>query len=147
MRRSGLALATVSIAVLASGCASSPEPSAPVEPVHPATLAGTSWTVVSVNGRAPVAGFEPSVTFGAASVTGSDGCNQFGGTFHYEGSSGRLVVERAMAITEMACARRDLASQGAFLQALVAATDAFLEAPGRLILNGARGPLVLVVGR
>jgi heat shock protein HslJ len=147
MRRSELALAIVSIAVLALGCASSPEPSAPVEPVHPATLAGTSWTVVSVNGRAPVAGFEPSVTFGPANVSGSDGCNQFGGTYRYEGASGRLVVERAVAITEMACARRDLASQGAFLQALVAATDASLEAPGRLVLNGARGPLMLVIGR
>lgn len=147
MMRSQLALATISIAVLAFGCSSSPEPPATIVAVHPATLAGTSWSVVSVAGQVPLSGWEPSVRFSATSVSGSDGCNQFGGTYRYDGTTGRLELDRAVFITEMACAQRDLASQGAFLQALIAATDASLVGPDRLILSGARGQLRLVAGR
>lgn len=65
-------------------------------------LSGTSWIVVSVNDRAPIAGAVPTVVFAASRVSGFAGCNQFGGSYQFDAPSGRFAV-RDLGATAMGC--------------------------------------------
>lgn len=49
-------------------------------------LDGTSWRAVTVAGKVPVAGSEPTVTFGSGIISGSTGCNRYSGPIRLEGS-------------------------------------------------------------
>lgn len=74
----------------------------PKREAHPGTLNGTIWRVVTINGRVPVAGSEPTMAFAAAQVTGSAGCNSYNGGYRYDPSTGAIAIEQA-AMTAMAC--------------------------------------------
>jgi heat shock protein HslJ len=109
----------------------------------PATLVGTSWRVVSVAGRAPIAGAIPTAVFSADRVTGSGGCNSYFGRYRYDPSSGQIEFGE-MGATAMACLegpRNDF--ETAYFQAIgkvtLVATDAF----GRVKLSGPGGEVVL----
>ncbi len=112
---------------------------------HPTTLAGTAWRVVSVNGRPPVAGSEPTAAFGPANVTGSSGCNSYGGAYTYDPSTGSIAFKDLM-MTLMLCvepARNEV--ETLFNQAINAATSASIDPEGRLVLSGSGGEIVLTV--
>ena len=145
MRRSRLALAIVSIAVLAFGCSPSTEsgPSESNPAGRPATLAGTAWRVVSVGGRAPVAAARPTAVFSADRITGSGGCNTYGGRYQYDPAAGRIEM-RDLGMTLMACVegpRNDF--ETAFFQALGQANLVSVDAQGRMGLSGPGGVIVL----
>lgn len=113
---------------------------------HPSTLAGTVWRVVTINGRTPVAGSEPTMAFAEALVTGSAGCNSYSGQYRYDPSTGSIAFEQA-AMTAMAClepGRMDV--EAAFATAMTGATSASIDPQGRLILTGPGGEIVLAVG-
>jgi hypothetical protein len=66
-----LLLAAIALIVAAcGGSASSATPSGPAAPDH---LAGTTWTVVSVNGRVSIAERRPTVSFAADQIQGNGG--------------------------------------------------------------------------
>jgi heat shock protein HslJ len=111
---------------------------------RPTTLAGTAWRVVSVNGRPPVLGSEPTATFTATEVEGSAGCNTYGGIYAYDASSGLLAFGN-LAMTKMACdaARNEVETR--FTQAIAEVTSASIDPDGRLVLNGPAGEIVLTV--
>jgi heat shock protein HslJ len=112
---------------------------------RPTTLAGTAWRVLSVNGRVPVPGSEPTAAFTAAEVRGSAGCNQYGGRYIYDSASGSITFQ-GLGMTAMACAepaRNDF--EGLFTQAINAATSASIDPEGRLVLSGPGGEIVLAV--
>ncbi|MBA2380936.1 MAG: META domain-containing protein [Chloroflexi bacterium] len=114
---------------------------------HPASLAGAAWVVISVDGRLPVAGGEPTVAFTPAGVSGSGGCNHFGGSYRYDPATGALEFEN-LAMTAMACAddRRNQFEAG-FSRALQQANVASSDELGHLILTGPGGAIVLANGR
>jgi heat shock protein HslJ len=135
--------ALVVLAVLVVACGPPVAPSANGLEGLPAGLAGTAWKVISVSGQAPAIGAEPTATFSADRVTGSGGCNTYGGGFQYDPSSGRIQM-RNLVMTSMACveaARNDL--EAAFFQALGTANLAAVDAQGRLTLSGLGGMIVL----
>jgi heat shock protein HslJ len=112
---------------------------------HPTTLGGTAWRVVSVNGRPPVAGSEPTAVFAPTQVAGSSGCNSYSGQYTYEPSSGAIEF-RDLATTLMLCteeARNDV--ETLFTTALTQATSASIDPAGRLVLTGPGGEIVLAV--
>jgi heat shock protein HslJ len=96
----------------------------PVEPVEPAALVGTTWVLETVNsagdpdGAASSAVGKPAMLVLSAdgTVTGSTGCNDFGGT--YEETTDGLVFS-ALAMTQIACPG-DIAAQEAALIELFA---------------------------
>jgi heat shock protein HslJ len=68
----------------------------------PGTLAGTAWTVRTLDGRASVAGKEPTVAFDATTVSGSAGCNTYSGDYIYDAASATLTPG-SLAWTRMFC--------------------------------------------
>lgn len=63
-------------------------------------LAGTAWTLVSLDGQPPLEGSRITLTFTDKEIRGVAGCNHYGGRYRQEGS--HLAVE-ALFQTEMAC--------------------------------------------
>jgi heat shock protein HslJ len=135
--------ALVVAALLAVACGAPAAPSGTGREGFPAGLAGTAWKVISVGGRVPTIGAEPTATFSADRVTGSGGCNTYGGGYQYDPSSGRIQMHN-LVMTSMACLeapRNDF--ETAFFQALGTANLAAVDAQGRLTLSGPGGPIAL----
>jgi heat shock protein HslJ len=125
------------------GCDAGVSPSG-APPDAGTTLAGTSWIVKTVAGRAPVPGAVPTIQFGASTVTGSGGCNHIGGTYQHDAATGQLVV-RDLGGTAMGCLQAGVGDfEAAFLQALGAATQARVDGSPQLTLDGPAGRVVLV---
>lgn len=89
--RSTLALIAVSASLLA-GCATAPSSSA--------GLAGTSWTILRVDGAAPVMPEKASLKFEDERLSANVGCNGIGGDYRVDGA--RLIAGPLMA-TRMYC--------------------------------------------
>ena len=141
------AIAVTLLCLFALACSGPPGSSQPTPDPHPPSLAGSTWAVASVSGRAPVIGSRPNVIFGATDVQGSSGCNSFGGTYRYDPSSGRIDLSKNMFMTEMACPDGRDTFESALIQALTAASDASFDGEGRLVLSGASGQVLLVPAR
>ena len=125
--------------LIGSGCAST-GPSGPAA-AAPETLAGTSWKAVAVAGRSTVAGREPSLAFDANRVSGSGGCNQFGGEYDYDG--GRLTFGE-MPMTLMGCDEPIGSLETDFLKVLDGGVTVSIDDGGRLLLEGPGGQALLV---
>lgn len=63
-------------------------------------LVGTSWSIVSIDGQATLADSPPTLIFAPDGLSGTTGCNHFGGTFRTDGD--RIAITLGM-MTEMAC--------------------------------------------
>jgi len=136
------ALVLVALLFALAACAADPAPSAPPAG-GPSTLAGT-WIVVSVGGRAPVPGSVPTVEFNGDRVTGSGGCNHFGGRFHIVGRTGRFATIE-VASTLIGCVQPGVGDfESGLLGALGGASRAAIEPSGQLVLDGPAGRIVLV---
>ena len=132
------------VAALLAACAPEP-PASPIRVSHPIELAGTAWTLVSIQDRPPTAGPAVTLEFADGRVSGNGSCNSFGGSFTYDPATGALRIGDLVS-TKRACvdaARNDL--EGAYLTALRGAADASIDAAGRLVITGATAPLVLDV--
>lgn len=89
--RTTLALIAVSASLLA-GCATAPSGSA--------GLAGTNWTILRVDGAAPVVPEKASLKFEDERLSANVGCNGIGGDYRVDGV--RLIAGPLMA-TRMFC--------------------------------------------
>ena len=65
-----------------------------------ARLAGTAWTLIELNGQAPVQGRQATMRFEKDTIQGSTGCNTYGGG--YAARAETLTIKEVYA-TEMAC--------------------------------------------
>jgi heat shock protein HslJ len=122
MRRT-FSLVVLSIAVLA-GCAASP-PTEPPAAATPIPLDGTSWVAVSINDTNTVAGAMPTLAFDGDRVSGSTGCNTFGGTVVSKADGGVRFVD--VVVTEIGCPDPVGSQEATFL--------AILESPARLAVD------------
>jgi heat shock protein HslJ len=112
---------------------------------HPNSLMGSAWRVVTINGRPPVPGGEPTAIFAAAEVKGSSGCNSYGGRYSYDPGTGAFAFEN-LGMTAMACAepaRNEI--ETLFVQTINLVTSASIDPQGRLVLSGPGGEVVLAV--
>jgi heat shock protein HslJ len=139
-------LVAIAVAVV-SLTACSVEPPASLDRVsHPATLAGTTWRLLSIQGRPLPAGPDVTLAFDDDRVSGRGACNWFGGQFTYEPTTGAVSVSRRVS-TLREClqpARTDLES--AYLVALAGAAVATMDSDAHLVLGGSGGELVFEVG-
>jgi len=122
MRRP-FSLVILSIAVLA-GCAASP-PTEPPAAATPIPLDGTSWVAVSINGANTVATAMPILAFDGDRVSGSTGCNTFGGAVVTEADGSVRFVH--VIVTEIGCPDPVGAQEATFL--------AILGSPARLAVD------------
>jgi heat shock protein HslJ len=120
--------------VVAAACASAPQSPEPI------VLDGTSWRAVSVDGRTPIPGVEPTVSFAGGSLSGTDGCNQYRGTLRFAGSG---FVTDELGGTLMLCEDRVMAVAEPFL-AILRQVDRVAIADGRLMIAGPAGEAVFV---
>ena len=108
------------------------------------TLTGTSWSVATVNGRPPVPGAVPTLSFDAGAVTGSGGCNHVGGRYQLDVSTGRFTVLE-LGGTAMGCVQAGVLDfETAFMTALGRANQAAIDPAGQLVLTGPGTQIVLV---
>jgi heat shock protein HslJ len=108
------------------------------------TLAGTSWSVATVNGRPPISGAEPTLAFDSGNVRGFGGCNHIGGRYQLDVATGRFVVLE-LGGTAMGCVQAGvLDSETAFMTALGRANQASIDPAGQLVLTGPGTQIVLV---
>jgi heat shock protein HslJ len=100
----------------------------------PDTLAGSSWSFVSVGG-VPVAADRPtSLQFDGARLSGSAGCNRFSGSYTAVGVT--LTAGPLMA-TEMACPGAGMTQEQAFFKLIASPVSLTFADDGTLILTGA----------
>lgn len=97
-------------------------------------LVGTTWTVTTIDGLPTLPDSPPTMAFAPDGVSGSTGCNIYGGPFRTDGN--RFTVEPLM-MTEMACDDPRSAQEATFAKALAAATSWRLTEQGWLELGGA----------
>ena len=110
-------------------------------PQVPATLAGTSWRAISVDGTATVEDNQPSLTFAATDVNGNSGCNQFFGTYTY--ADGTIDIT-AGGMTMMACEEPVMGLESAYIAALDGASSVSVDDGGQLLLSGSAGDVLFV---
>jgi heat shock protein HslJ len=129
-------LAGLTILVVAACDATGATDGTTPEPTAAIDLAGTSWTLVSVGGNAPVEGADAWLAFGATGeITGSTGCNNLIGSYAVDGTA---LTFSTMGTTRMACPGDDLMAQDASVpQALESVTGWEVDSDGRLHLTGA----------
>jgi putative lipoprotein len=114
----GLVVAALVAGVTMNGCGGGPSP-----------LAGTTWALTAVDGRAPAAGAPVWLTFGEdGSIAGSTGCNAIGGRWKASGSELRIAE---LSATLIACPGAVGEVEAAFTAALRQAAS-FAIAGGRL---------------
>lgn len=103
----------------------------------PPSLAGTSWVLTELDGRAPAAGVTtPTLEFEADRVNGNGGCNLFNGPYTQDGASlrmGPLVATRRACVEEAGNAQ-----ETAYFRALESTTSAAI-ADGMLELSDDSG--------
>jgi len=100
----------------------------------PDTLAGSSWTFVSIGGVAVAKDRPTALQFDGARLSGSAGCNRFSGTYSVDG--GALKAGPLMA-TEMACPGME--QEQAFFKLMATPVSLTFADDGTLILTGSEG--------
>ena len=104
-----------------------------------ADLANTNWTLATLNGSQPVPDTTITINFdNEGRVSGSDGCNNYSGTYEVDGST---IAFGQMASTMMACPDSSMEQANAYLGAL-SETATFAVKKDELTLSDADGNAV-----
>ncbi len=107
-------------------------------------LEGTSWTLVEIGGRPPIAGADVTLRFTGDRAEGFAGCNQYGAPFTT--SSTALSFGPAIS-TKRACVEEPRnAQETAYLGALEKVAS-YSASSGRLTLSDAAGSPLLIFTR
>jgi len=112
----------------------------PTGPAAPARLAGTGWKAVTVDGRPVVVGSEPTAIFSAQEVSGTTGCNSYGGSYTF---SNGAITFGPLRTTLMACIGPVGEIEQKFNAALAGATSVAVDGDGHLVIDGTGGSIVL----
>ncbi len=102
------------------------------------SLEGPDWVLISIDGSSPLPGTMITAKFSDGEVSGSAGCNTYGGSYAVSGE--KLAFEMLFS-TEMACMEPDgvMAQESAYLEKLGSATGFRRESGGRLEIFSADG--------
>ena len=116
------------IALIATACGGqAATPTAPAAPTNPPTqpkeqpmsgkdtLDGTSWTLTTLNGQPALQDTTVTLNFVAGKAAGSDGCNNYNGSYTADGTH---IKFSQMAATMMACPEPIMKQATAYQQAL-----------------------------
>jgi len=106
----------------------------------PSALTGKVWVLTTLLGKPPLKGTVPTAEFTASGyVSGTAGCNSYGGRFTSSGQSLRLS---SLVSTQMACAPGIMTQEAAFLKAL-GATRSYSVSGATLTLRSGGGRALL----
>lgn len=86
------------------------------QPKNTGSLVDTSWILVELNGQPALSETTVTLNLNGETITGNDGCNQFGGTYTSEGDS--FKVNDDLMGTLMACEESIMNQAGNFNNAL-----------------------------
>jgi heat shock protein HslJ len=130
--RNKIFMATLmAMALIASACGGQSAPAAPTVPAAPTnppaepteppaagtdTLAGTSWTLTTLNGQPALQDTTVTLNFVAGKAAGSDGCNTYNTS--YTADATNIKFNQPIATTMMACPEPIMAQASSYLQAL-----------------------------
>jgi len=137
-----IAAAPLLPACTAMSAASDPPAPAAARPGPAAALDGTAWVLRSLPGRSAVPappGPSATMAFADGRVSGSDGCNRYGGP--YAASAATLALGPGLISTRMACAGAAGELAAAFGPVLAAARG-WRIAAGELALLDAQGAVL-----
>lgn len=99
-------------------------------PVDP--LDGTSWALYAFRKSSPIEGTKFTARFEAGQISGSGGCNQYGGSYEVEGN--QLTINELYS-TEMACLEPEgLMEQEAFLLDFLGSAQTYSIEEGRFLI-------------
>ncbi|NDJ53661.1 MAG: META domain-containing protein [Chloroflexi bacterium] len=136
----GFSWSVIGVLVLLVGvaCTSSGEPDPNNQ--YP-DLSNTSWQLHSLDGSSPIDGSMTTLLFENETLSGTSGCNSYGGRFNQPGDDD-LVIEE-LAYTEMACLDPDgiMEQEQRFLEILSAATG-YVVSEGQLSIYADSGFLL-----
>ena len=133
-----LILTMIGIALLA-GCAhDGAQPG--TTSTEPPRLAGTSWTIASINGAAPTAQRKAELRFTDDRISGNAGCNGFGGGYTVAG--GTLTATQIIS-TKMACLGPGMDQENAAFKILGQPMTITRQNDGSLTLSDAAGTMTL----
>ena len=135
MRRVAAVAPLVAVAAVLTACGSATDSTS-----TPPSLDGTSWTLTQVGGAAAIPGGQ--LGFNSGKVSGSTGCNSFGGTYTQSGNS--LTISLGPA-TLIGCPPA-LAKQEHTVLAALSDTSSFTLGGGVLTLKNAAGKDLLAYG-
>lgn len=108
----------------------------------PTSLNGTSWQIVSIDGRDIArGGREAFLRFEDGMINGSAGCNGFSG--RYTSTPARLTLGPIMA-TQMACPQPAMSQEGAVLTILEKPVGVRFTTDNRMILTGEGGRTIVL---
>jgi heat shock protein HslJ len=105
----------------------------------PASLDGTSWTLVEGTDVTIPDDTEMTIAFEAGRTSGSGGCNQFMGSYDQAGDQISLGM---LASTRMACAEEVMSAEQAYHSALESVTS-WSATGGVLVLSDSAGEALL----
>ena len=133
-------LLTTWLALAAAGCASRESAaSGPSETPSLASLAGATWTLVSLGGQTlPTDLRPPTAVFDGVRMSGLGGCNRYAGQVQ-ETAPGALAVGH-LATTKMACPPPAMDVESRYF-AMLAQVTHYRLAGSRLVLGGPSGEL------
>lgn len=100
------------------------------------SLDGTAWVLAELPGRSLLEKTSVTLHFEAGRISGSDGCNRFGGS--YSASDPALEISPHLAMTMMACPA-DVSEQAQTFIAALQGARSFRISEGRLTLRSADG--------
>jgi heat shock protein HslJ len=129
------------IALIATACAPTAAPATqPTEPKEQPvsgtnTLDGTSWTLTTLNGQPALKETTVTLNFVAGKVAGSDGCNNYNGSYTADGTN---IKFSQLAATMKACPDPIMKQATAYQQALGQAAT-YKAAAQQLSLSDASG--------
>jgi heat shock protein HslJ len=108
-------------------------------------LEGTSWTLSALPGRTLLPGVTATLRFESGRATGSDGCNQYGGSYEAAGNGFRLRGD--LVSTQRACAPAVQQQAQAYTAALRAARAIRLEGSVLSLLDAQGQPLATLAAQ
>ena len=106
----------------------------------PPTLAGTQWTIASLNGAAPAAQRKAEIRFSEDRISGNAGCNSFGGGYAV---ADNVMTATRLVSTKMACPEPGMAQESAVFEILAQPVTMTWQSDGSLMLNGDAGTMTL----
>lgn len=133
-------------AIVLSGPPSEARAAAPVLPAGfvaaPLFIGSTStWEVRSLRGSALIPGTRITARFDGRRVTGSAGCNHYGGSYRAEGGSFRMTS--SIFTTKMACLQPGVMRQEDSYVAALGEARSYVLRGRRLILRNAEGKVLV----
>jgi heat shock protein HslJ len=130
----------IAAAATLAGCAHDGTTAA-ADAMPPPTLAGTQWTIASINGAAPGAQRKAEIRFSEDRISGNAGCNSFGGG--YAIADGVLTATHLIS-TKMACPGPGMEQERAVFDILGKPATIARQDDGSLTLRDDAGEMTLM---